>query len=223
MENQNINFENYLGHILQLHPKWKTFTLDAADVERDSFSRLRNEEKLTWFPADFQSEVRSLFENHNNCESISHKIALGVYNLQISTGALYAELESRLQLAFGKQLSKSYFSKLRSAGELFTKNPELLNVKDIEKASIISRVKNEDDLKEIIEQNNLASMSRGSLKKVVDEKLGVVRPIIDSKLKELQIKVGKDLIKLTYEKLGQVDQLVTSLLDKPDDSTLKAA
>lgn len=238
MRNSTVTFENYLGPILQLHPNWCAYTLDAADEQRAIFAAHSNEEKLLWFPEDFQAEVRSLFDDHNSSESLSQKIAISIYNLHLATGAPYRTLESKLQEAFGKQLSKSYFSKLLSAGELLTKRPELQEVKDLEKLAILAQVEDDSLLTEITEQNKVASMSRSLVRRAVDEKLGRATLIVvtDSNVidingasvapqteKSLRAEVSKKLSKLNFEQLSQVDQLITSFLARSPDSTSEVA
>ncbi len=168
MSNSNKTFNDFLGPILTLHPKWEQFTIDADVESKLKFSNLTDEQKFSLFPADFQSEVKSIYENHISLESLSHKIAVSVYNLLKITGKPHADLKLKLESAFGKEYSKSYFSKLLQAGEVLSNNPEFSGIKDIEKLYIMSKVDPETRT-QIANENKLASMSRNDTQKTVDK------------------------------------------------------
>lgn len=168
MSNSNKTFNDFLGPILTLHPKWEQFTIDADDESKLRFSNLTDEQKFSLFPADFQSEVKSIYENHISLESLSHKIAVSVYNLYKITGKPCADVKLKLENAFGKEYSKSYFSKLLQAGEVLSNNPEFSGIKDIEKLYIVSKVDPETRT-QIANENKLASMSRNDTQRAVDK------------------------------------------------------
>jgi len=135
------------------------------------FSNLSNEQKLTQFPEEFQVEVKNLYRDQLDLDSINSRIEKTVYNLHLLTGKSYDDLKTNLELAFGKQLSKSYFSKLLTAGRVLSNNPECANIKDREKLAIIGQIDDPEVISMIARENNLASLSRASTKKLVDSVL----------------------------------------------------
>ncbi len=227
MNNQNLNYDKYLSHVIQLHPKWIELTTNASHDEKESFSKLSNAEKLLHFPSDFQFEVKNLFDHQAEQTALSTRIEITVYNLKKITGKTYEELKSKLHEAFGKEFSKSYFSKLISAGELLETNPELGVVKDREKLAIIAQVGDPDVIAEIARENNLASMSRPATRKLVDELLGKPSSKIEGKLEEkvhapqsssyqlVKAEVYQIVSKLSEEQLNEAKLFLEELSTRP--------
>ena len=86
MSNLTENYDKYLEHVLQLHPSWIEFTINAKGEEKLSFKNLPNEEKLTKFPEEFQLEVKNLYRDQLELDSINSRIEKTVYNLHLLTG-----------------------------------------------------------------------------------------------------------------------------------------
>ena len=224
MKTIHNNYEQYLQSVLQLHPKWYELTTENDSEKRADFASLSIVEKLTWFPQEFQDEVNLLYSLHQDYERLSHKIALSVYQLHLLTQKSYSELQAKLELAFGKQLSKSYFSKLLSAGEVLTKCPDLSSIKDIEKLAALGRVKDAELIQKIADENKLASLSRNVVQTVVQKSLGNVIPFKQVSEKERLL----NNIKLNLSKvddlavLTEVDRIIKNAIPAKSNSEKEA-
>lgn len=171
----DLDLSNFIDQMLSLDKATYDSIYDDPN-ERERFSKLSPDDRLKFFSQEFQDVVFALYNSFVTQKTLTHNLALNVYQIGLLTGATYKEIADHLEAALQKQFSKSYISKLYRVGKMLTVAPQLAVISDTEKLAELSRVP-EARLAQMIEQTSegivrvancdVAQASRAKIQEIV--------------------------------------------------------